>query len=188
MLFPAFKRVFGRIRYVVLASIIAFGVFVLSVWLQNLKLVLIIITSSIATILEKFNILAGLLGSIQTNFSVFSAFYTIAIAVLFGINIAMIVFYIRQLRVFPRQGGAAMSLSGFISGMFGIGCAACGTLVLGPLLSLIGAGGLIAFLPFGGQEFGVLGLSILGFSIFLVAKKIQDPLVCNIQNRKSDFR
>jgi len=73
---------------------------------------------------------------------------------------------------------------GLISGIFGIGCAACGTLVLTPLLALIGAGGIVALLPFGGQEFGVFGVGMLGFSIFVIAKKIQEPLVC--KTKKSE--
>jgi hypothetical protein len=42
----------------------------------------------------------------------------------------------------------------------------------------VGATGLLALLPFDGQEFGLLGVGILGFSIFLAAKKINEPLVC----------
>lgn len=182
MIFAALKQVFSNIRYLVIAGIVAFAVFVLSAWLPNLGLVWQIATSSTASVADKFSILTGLLGSIQTNFTAFTASYTIAIALLFGINAAMVVYYFKQRKQFFKQGGTATSFGGLVSGMFGIGCAACGTLVLGPLLSLIGAGGLIAVLPFGGQEFGMLGVGILGFSIFLTAKKIQDPLVCKIKN------
>jgi len=181
MILAAFKQVFSNIRYSLIAGIVAFAVFALSVWLPNFKLIATVITSSTATISDKFSILAGLLASIQTNFTLFSASYTIAIAMLFGINVAMVVYFMSRRKKFIEQSGMAASAGGLLSGMIGIGCAACGTLVLGPLLSLIGAGGLIALLPFGGQEFGVLGIGILGFSIFLTAKKIQDPLVCEIK-------
>ena len=76
-------------------------------------------------------------------------------------------------------------MGGLVTGVFGIGCAACGTFVLTPLLIAVGAGGLIAFLPFGGEEFGVLSTGILGFSIFLTSKKIQDPLTCKIEESKT---
>jgi len=185
MLIAAFKQVFSSIRYLAIAGITAFAVFVLSAWLPNLGLVWQIVTSSTASIADKFSILTGLLGSIQTNFTAFSASYTIAIAILFGINAAMVVYYFRQRRQFFKQSGAATSFGGLVSGMFGIGCAACGTLVLSPFISLIGAGGLIAVLPFGGQEFGMLGVGILGFSIFLTAKKIQDPLICEIKGQNN---
>jgi len=182
MKFYAFKQTFRNVHYVTLAGMVAFAVFIFSVWLPNLKLVFQIATSSTASIPDKFNILASLLGSIGTNFSLFSASYTIAIAILFGINVAMIVYYVKQRKKFLQQGGIAASFGGLITGIFGIGCAACGTLVLAPLLSVIGAGGIIAFLPFSGQEFGILGVGILGFSIYLISKKIQDPMLCEIKN------
>jgi hypothetical protein len=48
------------------------------------------------------------------------------------------------------------------------------------MLSLVGAAGLVAVLPFEGQEFGVLGVGMLGFSIFLIAKKIAEPRICPV--------
>ncbi|MCH7759290.1 hypothetical protein IID20_02955 [Patescibacteria group bacterium] len=181
MILAAFKQVFSSIRYFMIAGIVAFSVFALSAWLPNLKLIATVVTSSVASMSDKFNILVGLLASIQTNFTLFSASYTIAIAVLFGINVTMIVYFINRRKKFIKQNGMVTSAGGLFSGLLGIGCAACGPLVLGPLLTLIGVGGLIAFLPFGGQEFGFLGIGILGFSIFLTAKKIQDPLICEIK-------
>ncbi|MCP6718769.1 MAG: hypothetical protein KJI71_00875 [Patescibacteria group bacterium] len=182
MVLTSLKQVFGNIRYLAVAVITGFAAFVLSVWLPNLKLVGQVITSSTATLLDKYSILIGLLGSIKTNFSVFSGSYTIAIAVLFGANVAMVIYYFKQRKSFLQKNGMALSFGGLVSGMFGIGCAACGTLVLGPLLSMIGAGGIIALLPFGGQGFGVLGVGVLSFSIFSTAKKIQDPLVCKVDS------
>jgi len=173
MLINALKQVFGMKRYLTLAVVIAFIVFTLAVWLPNFKIIIQVVASSTASIADKWNILAGLFGSIKTNFTLVSASYTIAIAILFGINIAMIVYYMRRNKQISKKAGTvSASFGGVISGFFGIGCAACGTLVLGPLLALIGAGGLIALLPFGGQEFGFIGVGLLGFSIFLIIKKI----------------
>ena len=181
MLIASFKRVFGSVRYLLIAVIIAIVVFVISVWLSNIRLLIQVVGSSKVGVVDKLTILGSFLGSIGTNFTLFSASYTIAIAVFFGINVAMFVYYIKRRVTSVKASGAATGLGGLISGMFGIGCAACGTLLLGPLLALIGAGGIIAFLPFGGQEFGVIGLGALGFSVFLTAKKIQDPLVCAVE-------
>lgn len=180
MVFAALKKVFSRFRYIIIAGVVAFAVFVLSVWLPNLKLIRQVVVSPAAEVSDKFSVLAGLLGSIQTNFTGFSAFYTIAIAVLFGVNTAMVAYYIGQRKKFAIQTGMATSFGGLISGLFGVGCAACSTLVLGPLLSLVGAGGVVAFLPFGGREFGVFGVGLLGFSIFVVSKKLQEPLICKV--------
>lgn len=180
MIIAALKQVFSNVRYLALAGIVGFAVFAFSAWLPNLGLIAKVVSSSAASLSDKITFLVNLLGSIQTNFTFFSASYTIAIAALFGINVAMVAYYFGQRKQLVRQTGVATSFGGLVSGIFGIGCAACGTLVLGPLLSLVGAGGLIAILPFGGQEFGIAGVSLLGFSIFLTSKKIRDPLVCNI--------
>jgi len=178
--FTAAKEVFRDFRYMLLAGCVALIVFALSTWLPNIGLVLDLIKSPSVPFQQKIIIPIQLLGAIQTNFSVFSAAYTIAIVVLFGVNVAMVAYYIKRRKRFLQQSGMVTSFGGLASGMLGVGCAACGTFVLAPLLSLIGAGGLIAALPFGGGEFGILSIGILGFSIHITAKKIQDPLVCRI--------
>jgi hypothetical protein len=178
MIFAAFKKVFRNIQYLTIAFTIAASIFVLSLWLPNLKLIWQIIISSTASLTDKLAILLGLLGSIKTNFTVFSAFYTIAIAVLFGINVAMIVYYIKQRRKFNRQSGIVISTGGLASGILGISCASCGFFLLTSVLPLVGMGGLFAFLPLGGQEFGILGVVILCVSTFLTAKTIQTGFVC----------
>jgi len=180
MIIAAFKKVFSNTRYLIIASVVAFAVFALATWLPNLGLIATVVTSPTASISDKFNVLIGLLASIQTNFTLFSASYTVGIAILFGINIAMVVYYMRRRTEAIQGKGVITSFGGLMSGLFGIGCAACGTLVLAPLLSLVGAGGLVALLPFGGQEFGIAGIGLLGFSVFLTSKKIQDPLICKV--------
>ncbi len=186
MIAQALMCVFKEWTYILIAVVVALVVFVFATWLPNLGLIWKITVSPSVPLLDKARILASLVGSIQTNFTVFSALYTIAIAVLFGVNAAMVTYYVKLQKRFSRQTGqasAAAGLGGLASGFFGIGCAACGTFVLGPILSLVGATGLIALLPFDGQEFGVFGVGILGFSIFLVAKKIREPLVCPVAAR-----
>ena len=141
------RQVFADVRYVLLAAATGLAVFILATWLPNLGLVWQIAASESIPLADKVNVLASLVGSIGTNFTVFAAVYTIAIAVLFGANVATLVHYFRlRRRRFVRpagQAGAAASLGGLASGVFGVGCAACGTFVLGPVLAFFGAGGLI---------------------------------------------
>ncbi len=175
------KQVFAKGSYILLAAAMGLAVFILATWLPNLGLIWQIAASASIPLADKVQVLTALVGSIGTNFTVFSALYTVAIAVLFGANVAMIAYYFRVRRQIVRQAGqmgAATSLGGLASGFFGIGCAACGTFVLGPALSFIGATGLIALLPFGGEEFGALGVAMLGFSLVLTARKIGEPVVC----------
>jgi len=184
IVFSAAREVFRGFRYILLAGFVALFVFALSTWLPNIGLVFDIVKSTAVPLQQKFIIPAQLLGSIKTNFSIFSASYTIAIAILFGVNIAMVAYYIKRRKKIFQQSGMVTGIGGLASGMLGIGCAACGTFVLAPLLSLIGAGGLIAALPFAGEEFGILSIGILGFSIYVSSKKIQDPLLCPIEEPK----
>ena len=183
MVAQALRQVFTDIKYILVAVTAALGVFILATWLPNLGLVWQISVSSSVSLADKVQVLAALIGSIGTNFTAFSALTTIAVAVLFGTNLAMMVYYLKWRKKFIRQAaqaGAAASVGGLAGGLFGIGCASCGTFVLGPVLSFAGASGLIALLPFGGQEFGVLAAGMLGFSIFLIAKKIGEPLACPV--------
>ncbi|HEX9741458.1 MAG TPA: hypothetical protein VGA17_01555 [Nitrospiraceae bacterium] len=190
MIAQALMCVFKEWTYVFIAAVVALLVFVLATWLANLGLVWQITVSPSVPLFDKAKILAGLVGSIRTNFTVLSALYTIAIAVLFGLNTAMVTYYMKMqkgLRMNRGQASAAAGLGGLASGFIGMGCAACGTFVLAPVLSIVGAAGFIALLPFDGQEFGLLGVGMLGFSIVLVAKKIGEPLVCPLvpqENRK----
>ncbi len=181
MIAAGLRQVFAEGRYVLLAAATGLAVFILATWLPNLGLVWQIAASASVPFDDKVKVLTALIGSIGTNFTPFSALSTVAIAVLFGANVAMIAYYFRVRRQIVRQAGqvgAAASLGGLASGLFGVGCAACGTFVLGPALSFIGATVLIALLPFGGEEFGALGVAMLGFSLVLTARKIGEPLAC----------
>lgn len=46
------------------------------------------------------------------------------------------------------------------------------------ILILLGTGGLLAWLPFRGEEFGLLGVGLLLYANHMIVKKIQAPLVC----------
>ncbi len=177
------RQVFARSRYVMLAAAAALAVFVLATWLPNLGLVWQIASSASIPLADKLGVLTALVGSIGTNFTVFSALSTIAVAVLFGANVATIAYYYRsrrQLASQTGQAGAAASLGGLASGLFGVGCAACGTFVLSPALAFIGASGLVALLPFGGEEFGALGVALLSVSLLLTARRIGEPVACPV--------
>ncbi len=179
----ALKEVFQSFRYVLIASIGTLAAFTLAVWLPNLSLIASTLSKANVSLGIKAQLLWGLFESITTNFSTFSATYTIAIAILFGINLAMATYLIRRSRTL--EGGEVVAgAGGVVSGMFGIGCAACGSFVATSILSLFGAGGAIALLPLKGGEFGLLSIALLGTSIYFVARRIAAPLVCPPQLTK----
>lgn len=144
-------------------------VFAFAVWLPNLRLLAIVATGD-AALADKIALPLNLLASITTNFTLLSALYTIVIAILTGINVAFIVELIRAKQMFA--GGAAAGASGIVAGALGIGCAACGSLVLTALTGTILGTGALALLPFGGGEFGIVGVGLLGYSTYLLSKQI----------------
>lgn len=180
MILDALQKVFRRPIYVVFALSISALVFVLAVWLPNIRLVAGIVSSPDIPLSSKFEVPLSLLGSITTNFTLLSATYTIAISILFGMYIAMTVYFLRWRIKDVSQSGIATGFLGIASGVLGVGCGACGAFLLTSFLSLIGAGGILAFLPLGGGEFGILGVILLSVALYMTAKKIESPMVCKI--------
>lgn len=173
-------KVFKDVRYVLLASGVAIVVFAFAVLLPNNKLLAQIIPDHDITIGAKTNLILSLFGSIQTNFTILSASYTIAIAILFGINVALFIHYIRKQKTGVSKINGVAGIGGLVSGIFGIGCAACGTFILTWVLGLVGAVGLLTFLPLGGEEFGIIGVILLVISIRMIVKKLTEPQTCSV--------
>ena len=179
----ALRLVFARPGYVLLAAASAIATFVLTTWLPNIGLVWEIVTSSTIPLSAKAAVLTALVGSIATNFTNFSASITVLTSLLFGVNVAVVAYLVRTRRVasgYHWRAGGATSLGGLTSGFLGVGCAACGTAGLAPALSFVGAGGLITTLPFGGEEFGMVGIFLLGLSVFLTARQIAGTISCRL--------
>lgn len=160
---------------------VAWAIFTGAVWLPNLTLLLNVFGSS-APLIDKLSFLGTLYQSIGTNFTFISAGYTLLIALLFGLQIALLVYYIQKTKTsrVSLRGVGGTSLGGLVAGIMGIGCAACGTFILTTVLSLIGVAGLLTFLPLGGEEFGFLGVALLFYSIWLLLKKLKAPNVCPV--------
>ena len=100
------------------------------------------------------------------------------IAVAFGMNAALVFHYMRERVRIDRAAGA--SAAGIVIGLLGVGCAACGSVVLTSLLGL----GFVAALPFNGLEFAWLGLLVIFASTFMIAKKIVEPEACRIPAKR----
>lgn len=178
MLINAFTTVFRHKRYLLLTGVVAFAVFAFATWLPNLRLLFSVLTNPTIALMDKVILPLRLLESITTNFTLLSALYTIAIAMLTGINIAFIAYYVRQQKQQFAQAGVAVGTLGIISGVLGMGCVACGSLILTSLLGTATGAGVIALLPLRGGEFGIVGVTLLGIATYLLAKQITKPFVC----------
>lgn len=179
MIFQSLQKVFRKPSYMILTLIASVSAFAFAVWLPNFRLIVDIVSSPDISLSSKIELPLSLLGSIITNFTLLSATYTIAIAVLFGMYIAMVTYFLKRRIKEVGQGGIATGFLGVGSGVLGIGCAACGSFLL-TSLTFVGAGGILASLPLGGSEFGILGVILLAIALYATAKQIENPLVCKI--------
>jgi hypothetical protein len=131
---------------------------------------------------DAVSFLGSFYGSLFTNFTLLAAMVSVVISLLFGLNVALLIFYVRMMR---GNGGiirtvSSLSLSGLVSGFFGIGCSVCGSVILTSLLSLIGASGLLLFLPLHGEEFSFIAVGLLGYALFVLLRRIETGKVCSV--------
>ena len=166
--------------YTLFAGVVALVIATLAVLLPNLRLLFLLVTDPTVSAYDKFIFPVRMLEAWTTNFTVLSASYTIAIALLAGINVALIVYYARHQKERLSQAGVAAGTLGILSGVVGMGCALCGSLILTSALGTVVGASVVAALPWRGGEFGIIGVFLLGVAMYLLAKQIATPLACEM--------
>ncbi len=175
--FTSCRTVFRRPRYVVLTVVVAALLLVLLVYLQNLSLLKYVITTSGFSLFEKVRLFVLALGGFRTNFSVESQLIALLVALLAGINIAFLAFHMaRRGAVQKATGVSGLSL---VIGLLGIGCAACGSVILTTIIGIGASTALFGMLPFHGRELEFLSVLIMLASVLYSSKQIQEPVACN---------
>jgi hypothetical protein len=176
----ALREVFAHPAYLGLAALLGLAAFLAQLWLPNYRLLGAVFATPEAAFALKLELLWSLLGGLFTNFDAVAAFSAVAVPPLFGIDIAMIVYFLRRRRARLPRGEIAAGVGGAASGAIAAGCAACGSFLLITILSFLGATGALALLPLRGGELGLLSVALLLLSIVLIARKIATPAVCEI--------
>lgn len=171
---------FNRTSYIALALVLAALAFAFAVLLPNIGLIAEVFSASSAPLAAKLKVATSLLGGIGTNFSLLSAGYTIAVALLFGINAAMVTHLVRRSRGSIGRESLLAGGGGLGAGVLGMGCAACGSFLLTTALSSFGAAGALVFLPLQGGELGILSVILLSVSLSIISGKIASSLTCNV--------
>ena len=141
--------------------------------LPNVKTLFQIFSFNTATFGEKFAVLG--------SFIFFTQKYTFAQGTLFilqallaGILVTLLVLsYQKRGRLAAKTG-----VAGMISGVFGFGCAACGSLAISGVLSALGLGGLVLLLPLGGLEFSIGAVLLFLLAIVFLIREVRKPAVC----------
>ncbi|MDO8663835.1 MAG: hypothetical protein Q7K28_03320 [Candidatus Wildermuthbacteria bacterium] len=170
------KKVFQSKRNIILVLVLAFIIFLFFIWLPNIGLISRTIFHSKLDSEEKLIFLFNSLAIFKTNFSFLSGGLTFLVSILFGINAVLVGSYVKKRIINQRILG--VGFLGIVSGFFGGGCAACGSIILS---SIFGTAAIFGF-PLHGQEFGILAVIILLFSIFIISQKINGVGVglCNV--------
>ena len=146
-----------------LAAGVGLSLFVFSL---NLPLVELALTGTLPRS-ARFRILANLYPFVGSAFDPIQGGLLVAVAVLFGVDVAMVAYHLREHGVSLSGGGG--SALGAVLGALGAGCAACGSALLVGVLSLFGVSASLLFLPLDGLEFALLALFALLLSMFWVA-------------------
>lgn len=62
--------------------------------------------------------------------------------------------------------------------ILGVGCAACGAVLLSTILGFFGISGLLAYFPYHGVEVGYLGLILLMAISYTLSRRLANPYAC----------
>lgn len=152
-------------------------VFALQVWLPNLGLVWSVITSGTMSFGDKAGFLWASLGAIGTNFTTLGAWLAGLVSLLFGLNLAFTVYYLRRGLAARASGFGAM---GVFAAAVGVGCSSCGAVVLSFLLGTGATASVVGLLPLAGQEFNLLAVAVLTAGLGFTIHRLTQPDLCPV--------
>lgn len=154
------------------------------IWLPNLHFLFSLLQNRTVSFLNWLKIVFTSFQSLQFSIPLLDAISGVIIALLFGMQISGTIYLLRE----RLQSHRTMGIGGFglIIGMVGIGCSACGSVLLTSLIGLGTATFFLQRLPFHGSELSFLGILFLCISIALTAKQIGSPPTCVVKIEKAD--
>jgi len=121
----------------------------------------------------KTQIFLSLIQGMWTSMTLSGLVILFLIAILTGANLSLLFEKVRILKKFDKLqivvGGNSLL------GIVGSGCVACGL----PILSLLGLGSSLAYLPYRGAELSYLSLVLLSISLFVLVRSRNSSCVVN---------
>ena len=102
---------------------------------------------------------------------------TAAISALGGVNIAMIVYRIRRMKMMNSVKSNSSTVLGGAFAAFTPGCPAC----TAPLAVILGAIGGLSVFPMQGLELKFVSVGVLVFSVYWIARGLQRSSCCSIK-------
>ena len=174
------RKVFSQWQYIALACSVSICTFVVVPLFQNSSLIEKITTSGGVSFSEKVQILSSIPFSGIFDFDAITLAFTFLLSLLGGINVTLLVFYVRYFRTSPSLPAVGSGVIGILSSVAGFGCVACGAVFFGALSGSI-SGVILASLPFEGKEFSFIALLLLSYSSFSLGRAIQKNPLCIIE-------
>ena len=131
------KIVLSKPLYIGLAALSSFFISGFIIWSLNFELVRFIVFEAPINAYEKFRFFWDVQTSVYTSYPFVQATGILWFGLLFGINLALITYVIRNggLKSIPKKSGGG----GLVLAMLSGGCVACGTSILAPVLATLGA-------------------------------------------------
>lgn len=181
--------VLSKWQYALLALATAFLFFELIYWMFNFGVLFTILGSGGVSVAEKINVLMSPIGSIVTSSGAFVASLMVVLSLLQGINIAVLTFTIRhQKKIDPSLLGGSTFVG--LLALIGLGCPACGTSLITPVVALFVSTSAVAIsekimlviLPIA-IIIGLYGIYILGLRAATAKANYKAKGLSNLQSR-----
>lgn len=178
------QRTFSRLPYLALAVGVALFVFAAIVFFARIPYTYALFSNPDIAFLLAVRLSGGLFVFSLENMSFFSILHAALTSLLIGINMALLVFYVRAFGGIPSKKNVASGTFGSVFALaislFGFGCISCGSIFFATLFTALGGAGLLAAAPYLGAGISLLGLGLLVLSIVFLARAINAPTVCPI--------
>lgn len=175
------REIFFSPRYLVLWFSLAFIIFSLALFYPNLALISHMWAQEQLSLGAKLRFMTSLYGGLFTNFSLELRLTTFVITALTTTQLILLYRLIREqgkiITTLKKHG--TLSFVGIALATLGLGCAACGALILSSLLALASGSWLLTELPWHGQEVALLAVIVLGLSNYLILRHLTTLRVCN---------
>lgn len=137
----------------------------------------VLIVKNISFAYASYSIGISMTESLRTIYDISNTFdfYTLLITLLSTLLISISLIMLHEYLKLQREvkGAKKIGLS-MILAIIASHCASCGVAIFGGLISL----SLLASLPFGGKEIGILAILVLLYTIYDMNKKLNHPYVC----------
>lgn len=168
-----------RPRYALLMVASSFTFWLLNLYIPNRQSIHLFLGLDTLTFFKRWGIVKGIIANYISNLGPAPIFQSLLISILFGLNLSLVAYLLVRRKTLIRDASSAASgILGSVSALLGIGCSACGSVLLTTSFSIFGGVGLVSLLPFKGKEFFYFSFILLTLSIYMIAKKMTEPLVC----------